>query len=439
MNPRTFVLFALLTGSLAFGDRPAAQSLTYAIQGARIVPVSGAPVDRGTVVFRDGIVIAVGPAASVPAGAQVIDGAGLTVYPGLIDMGSTRGLSLPAPPRAENPRTTEDVERVKADYLRRTPFRAADVVDPGSIALARAAAAGITAVLATPDGDAFRGQSALISTALPPDEPQIGAVADARKPALVVQSPVALHIAFSERPAGGNAYPNSLMGVIAFVRQTWLDAQDYARRAPTSSSGAGYDPVLDALQAALGGRMPVAFQANTATEILRVLDMARAFALKPVITGGLESDRVIDELKAADARVVLSLNFPTRPVPLAPDADESLLVLRTRAHAPAVAAALQKAGVPFVFASAGLENPADFRIHAARTVTQGLPPDRALAALTIDAARLAGAADRLGTIEPGKAASLLVMSGDLFDEKATVKHVFVHGVPVNLDLPPARP
>lgn len=415
-----------------------AQGALHAIRGARIVPVSGPVIEGGTVVVRDGLIAAVGAGVAVPPGAQVVDGAGLTVYPGLIDMGSAAGLALPPAPRAENPRTTEDVERVKADYLRRAHFRAADVVDPASPALARAAAAGVTAILATPNGDAIRGQSALITTALPPDDPQIGAVADPRKQPLVLRSPVALHVTFSERPAGGNAYPNSLMGVIAFVRQALLDGQHYGRAANAPAAGAAYDPALDALQPALAGHLPVAFQADTAAEILRALEMAKSFSLQPMVTGGREAGLVVDELKAADARVVLSLNYPTRPESLAPDADEPLPTLRARAQAPATGASLAKAGVPFAFASAGLENPTDVVKNAARAVQQGLARERALAALTLDAARMAGVADRMGSIEVGKLANLVLTSGDLFDEKAEVKHVFVHGWPVSLDTPRSR-
>lgn len=434
-TPRRWVL-ALICAAALMGTALRAQGALYAIQGARIVPVSGPAIDRGTVVIRDGVIAAVGAGVAAPAGAQVIDGTGLTVYPGLIDMGSAAGLALPPAPRADNPRTTEDVERVKADYLRRAHFRAADVVDPASPALARAAAAGITAVLATPDGDAIRGQSALITTALPPDEPQISAVADFRKGPLVLRAPVALHITFSERPAGGNAYPNSLMGVIAFVRQALLDGQHYGR---AKAASAVYDPALDALQPALAGQLPVAFQADTPAEILRALEMARSFSLQPIITGGREAGQVAGELKAANARVIVSLNYPTRPESLAPDADEPLTALRARAQAPAAAAALDKAGVPFVFASAGVEDPADVVKNAAKAVQQGVGRERALAALTLDAARMAGVADRMGSIEVGKLANLVVTSGDLFDEKSAVKHVFVHGWPVNLDPPRPRP
>ena len=410
----------LLTDTQMLHAQP---SYIYAIHGARIVPVSGPVIDNGTIVVREGIISAVGASATVPAGAQIFEGKGLTVYPGLIDLGTTVGLDMPAVPRAENPQTTEDVERVKAEYLLRAQFRAADHVNPLASALAPVAAAGITSILATPSGDAIRGQSALINTILPADEPQIGAVADARKGPMVIRTPVALHVTFSERPAGGNAYPNSLMGVIAFVRQSFLDAQHYQQVQVTAGgsdgvrAGAHYQPALDALQPALAGRLPVAFRGQSAREIRRALDMATQFKLSPIITDGLEADQVTAELKAANARVIVSLNFPTRPSILAPDADEPLRTLRTRANAPKVPAALQKAGVVFGFESAGLSDPKDFVKHAARTVQNGLSREEALKALTLQAATIAGAADRLGSLEVGKIANMLVTEGDLFDAR----------------------
>jgi imidazolonepropionase-like amidohydrolase len=418
----------------------------YAIQGARIVPVSGAVIDSGTIVFVDGVITAVGAKVSVPAGAQVLAGQGLTVYPGLIDMGSTAGLVIPAAPRVENPEARVDVERVKANYLLRAQLRAADLVDPTAAALRQAARAGITSVLATPSGDAIRGQSALITTALPEDEPQIGAVADERTSLMVLKTPVALHVTFSRQPAGGNAYPNSLMGVIAFVRQAFLDAQHVAAVQKPLEGGAGpptsggafrphYQPAFEAMQPALAGRLPVAFEGETAREILRGLDMAKSFTLDPIITNGREAGEVAADLKAANARVILSLNYPTRPEHLAPDADEPLRALRDRANAPKTAAALATAGVPFAFATAGLNEPADFVKHAAKAVQSGLSREDALRALTLQAATIAGAADRLGSLETGKIANLVVTEGDLFEEKMQIKHVFVGGRPVNIEAP----
>jgi imidazolonepropionase-like amidohydrolase len=419
---------------IAAGSRQA--PVVYAIQGARVVPVSGAVIENGTVVFRDGVITAVGADVTIPADAQVIAGKGLTVYPGLIDMGSTVGLNLPPVPRAENPRTTEDVERVKAAYLLRAQLRAADYVDPTAVALARAAAAGITSVLATPAGDAIRGQSALINTALPPDQPQIGAVADERKGAIVVRAPVALHVTFSERPGGGNAYPNSLMGVIAFVRQALLDAQHWTAVQKAGPAAVRQpDRTFEALQPALAGRLPVAFEGETAREILRGIEMAKAFKLNALVTNSREADQVVDDLKSADARVIVSLNYPTRPQNLAPEADEPLRTLRARANAPKTPAALAKAGVPFAFSTSGLGDPRDFIKNAARAVENGLSREDALTALTLRAATIAGADDRLGSLEAGKMANVLVTDGDLFDAKMQIKHVFVEGRPVNLDLP----
>jgi imidazolonepropionase-like amidohydrolase len=441
---KRFSVLAALVALCSFGLNAQTSSI-IAIQGARIVPVQGRPIDSGTIVFRDGLIAAVGAAAAVPAGATVIAGKSLTVYPGLIDMGTTTGIEMPPAPRAENPQTTEDLERVKADYLLRAPLRAADFVTPNATALARAAAAGLTSLLATPGGDAFRGQSALINTALAPDEPQIGAVADERRGALVLRTPVALHVTFSNNPAGGNAYPNSLMGVVAFVRQAFLDAQHYqaAQRfaentaaPPTRRLAARppYEPALEALQPALARRLPVAFRGDTAREILRALELTKSFKLDAIVTGGREADQVAADLKAADARVILGLDFPKRPAALAPDADESLSTLRARANAPRTAAALAKAGVPFAFASGTLEDPRDFIKNAAKAVQSGLSGDDALRAMTLQAATIAGAADRVGSLEVGKLANVLVTDGDLFADKTMVKHVFVEGRAVNLDV-----
>lgn len=400
---------------------------TYAITGARIVPVSSAPIDNGTVVFSGGVITAVGAGVAVPPGAITIAGKGLTVYPGLIDMGSSAGLEAPAIPRAENPQTTEEVERVKRDTLLRPQLRAADHMNPAAAALASAAASGITAMLATPGSDGIRGQSALVLTAAGDDLPQIGALADERRGAIVVKTPVALHVGTADRPAGGDAYPNSLMGLIAFNRQAFLDAQWYQQaKAPPHSAA------LEAMQAAIAGRMPVAFRAPTSREVLRALEMAKAFKLDPIITAARQVDEVSADLKAANARVIYSLNFPTRRPSLAPDADEALSVLRDRANAPKGPAALDQAGILFAFESSGLSEPKDFLKNAQKTVAGGLSKDAALKALTLNAATLAGAGDRLGSLDRGKIANVIVTEGDLFEEKTTIKHVFVNGRPIRI-------
>ena len=419
----SFVFFVLVSAPSAQQEA----SYSYAITGARIVPVSSSPIDNGTVVFTGGVITAVGTNVTVPPGAITITGKGLTVYPGLIDMGSAAGLDAPAIPRAENPQTTEEVERVKRDAMLRAHLRAADHMNPAAPALTKAAEAGITAMLATPGSDGIRGQSALVLTTIGADLPQIGALADDRRGPLVVRTPVALHVGVADRPAGGDAYPNSLMGNIAFNRQAFLDAQWYQQAKARPHSAA-----LEAMQPALAGRMPVAFRATTEREILRSLDMAKAFKLDPIITAARQVEDITADLKAANARVIYSLNFPTRRPSLAPDADESLSVLRDRANAPKGPAALDKAGLLFAFESSGLSDPKDFVKNAQKTVAAGLSKDAAIKALTINAATIAGAADRLGSLDKGKIANVIVTEGDLFDEKTTLKHVFVNGREVKL-------
>ncbi|MBY0497652.1 MAG: amidohydrolase family protein [Cyanobacteria bacterium] len=421
-----FVFFVLKDTIVAQQEAP----FTYAITGARVVPVSSAPIDNATVVFSGGTITAVGTSVTVPPGAITIAGKGMTVYPGLIDMGSSAGLEAPAVARAENPQTTEDLERVKHDTLMRPHLRAADHMNPASPALLKAAQAGITAELATPGSDGIRGQSALVLTSLGADAPQIGALADERRGPLVLKAPIALHVGTADSPAGGEVYPNSLLGLIAFNRQAFLDAQWYQQARPKP-----YAPALDAMGPALAGRLPVAFRASASRDVLRALDMARMFKLDPVITAARQVEGVAADLKAANARVIYSLNFPTRRVSLAPDADEPLSVLRDRANAPKGPAALERAGILFAFESAGLSEPKDFLKNAQKTVANGLSKESAIKALTLNAATLAGAADRLGSLDKGKIANVIVTDGDLFDDKTTLKYVFVKGRPITL--PPA--
>jgi imidazolonepropionase-like amidohydrolase len=322
--------------------------------------------------------------------------------------------------------------------------RAADSVRVDDAELTRMAAAGITSVLALPAGDVISGQSALVNVAAPPDEPQIGNIVEQRRGLIVVKTPVAVHVSFPNQPRpGGNAYPNSLMGVIAFVRQAFLDAQHFGEVVRSSDRAAkaalADDPALEALQPAVEGKVPVAFEANQPREILRALKLAKELKLQAIVTGGREAAAVAADLKSQNVRVVYSLNLPQRPRHLAPDADETLEALKVRADAPKVPGELAKAGVMFAFGSAGLTDPKDFVRNASKAVKAGLAQDAAIRALTISAATMAGVGDQLGSIEMGKVANLIVTDGNLFDEKTTIKRVFVEGRSVSLDMTPAAP
>lgn len=412
----------------------------YAIRGAKIVSVSGPDIASGTVVIRNGMIEAVGASVQLPEAAHIVDGSGLTVYPGLIDMTNSSGsdLQINRQPPA-NLRTTEEVERWKRNLILTPAVSAAEHLREAP-ELTRLASAGITNVLSVPPGAVVRGRSALVNVVAPVDEHPIGNVGDYRVGIQVVRTPVALHIDPSAN-VGGGGYPVSLPGVLAFLKQTFLDAQHQqlvARKAAQSTAvRPAYDPALEALQPALEGRLPVAFEANASREILRALEMAREFKLTPMITGGREADQVADTLKARNVHVIYNVNYPQRSRMLPPDADESVEVLRARANAPKVPAALQKAGVTFAFSATGINQPREFVRNVGRAVREGLPADAAVRALTLNAAKIAGADARLGSIDKGKLANLIVTQGDLFDERMQIKHVFVEGRMVPVEDAPA--
>jgi phosphohistidine swiveling domain-containing protein len=455
------ILVATLTFTITGGAAPAA--LTYAIKGAKIVTVSGAVIENGTVIMRDGVIQAVGASATIPADAVVIDGAGLTAYPGLIDMASSAPLEATAPDSQDafggrgggrgggggpSFATLEEADRAKRAAILRPDYQAAQNLVESSDALGQMAQAGITSVLAVPSQGIFKGQSALVNTVYPPEDPQISTVADYRRGLAVVKAPVAQHVNIGGR-GGGTGYPNSLLGTIAFTRQGFLDAQ-WQRDATAiyeKTGGRGprplVEPSLDALKPVFSKQMPVAFDANEGREIDRSLLMAKDFGLDPIIVGGAGAATRLTELQKAGAKVIYGVNF--RNVSGAPGGGggggggrgggggDSLRILQMLADAPKVPAMLAKAGIPFAFTGGGTMLASEFVRNAARTVKEGgLTPEAALKAMTIDAARIAGAADRVGSIEQGKIANIVVMDGDVFEGNTRVRHVFIDGRPIEI-------
>ena len=429
----------------------------YAIEGAKIV-TADATIDKGNVIMRDGLIDAVGPSAAVPADAVVVDGSNMTVYPGLIDMSNTTAGEMPAPPA--NPAaqaaaegrgggrgrggnggpapTWADAERAKREALLNPDFDAASHVKLEGPDMQRLAAAGITTVLAVPSAGLFRGTSALVNVVAPPDRDDVSRVADYRRGEVVIASPVAEHVTFSGR-GGGPGYPAALLGDIAFVRQAFSDAQwqKTARTwaaSHTNQPRPDFEPALDALVPALDRRMPVSFEAGELREILRALAMAKEFNLDPIITGGIEADQAAADLKAANARVILTVATPAEGGRGGRgNAEIPMRVQRMRQNLPKVPAALDKAGVLYAFSSEGLQNPSDFVKDVARAVHDGgLTEQQALRALTVNAAKIAGAADRVGTLAKGQIANALVVDGDLFSGQAHIKQVFIEGRPVDI-------
>jgi imidazolonepropionase-like amidohydrolase len=419
-----FILFSVCAGS--------AQTRTdvYAITNARIVTVSGAPIEKGTVVVRDGLIEAVGANASVPPDARVLDGAGLTVYPGFFD--ALTNLGLQAPQQQRPPGTGGQGGGAQQQQQTQAPSSNSnyptglqpevsvfDQLRGGDAQFETSRNAGFTTALTVSRDGVFNGQSAVINLAG-------DSVSD-----LVIKSPFAEHFTFRTIPG---AYPVSLLGTFSAFRQMLLDAQrlqelqkTYAAN-PRGMKRPEIDKSLEALYPVLSGAMPIVFNANTEREIVRALDLQKEFKLNAIIAGGQEAWKVAPRLKEQNVAVLLSLNFPKRTAAASPDADpEDMETLRFRAETPRGASRLALAGVRFAFQTGGLTNLGDFFTNAAKTTENGLAPEAAIRAMTIAPAQIFGVDNRLGTIETGKIANLTVVRGDILGKEKTVTHVFVDG------------
>jgi imidazolonepropionase-like amidohydrolase len=414
---------------------------TYAITNARIVTVSGPVIERGTVVIRNGLIAAAGANVSAPPDARVIDGAGLTVYPGLIDSYTNLGLPEPAPSpspggggaggffflQQQQQRPATGPNSTQPAGLQ-PEVMVEDVIRTGGNEIESWRSAGVTTALTLPRSGIWMGQSALIN--LSGETPQ----------QMIVRSPVAMHVGFT--PLRTGTYPGSLLGVFSSLRQMMLDAQRYRdsleiyERNPRGTRRPDTDRSLAALIPVVEGRMPVVMLANSEREINRALDLANEFKLKLIIAGGLEADKVVDRLAKQNVPVLLSLNLPRRTMTAMPEADpEPLRVLRERVAAQQTAGKLAKAGVRFGFQSGSMTNSSELIANANKTIENGLQPLDALRAFTIWPAEILGVKDQLGSIEVGKIANLTVTRGDLFDRNSRISHVFIDGRPVDLRPP----
>jgi imidazolonepropionase-like amidohydrolase len=437
------IVALLLVAAVAGGEEPQ----YFAIRNARIVPGGGPAIENGVVVIRGGLIAAVGANPIIPPAALVIDGKGLTVYPGLIDALSTLGLpeaapattpgtprtvapppSTPSPPGAE-PQPPQGPE----DRPHTTPWVcAADLVSPADPRLEAARAAGFTSAMVVPPRGNIAGYGALIN------------LAGERPGQMVVKTPVALYTTFTVM-ANWRRYPGSLIGIIAYLKQTFMDARYYqqawaAYRAEVNGNRRpAYDRALEGLEPVVAGRAPVLLAAQTEVQIRRYLELGRQFGLPFLLYGVHEGYTVAPVIAQSRAPVLVSAKWPARARELDPENPESLRTLRLRDRAPSTPVALEKAGVRFAFYSDGISSYKEMLRNVKKAIDAGLPAEAALRALTLTPAQLFGVADSLGSIEPGKIANLVVADGDLFAEKTRIKYVFVDGKKFTVPEGEARP
>jgi imidazolonepropionase-like amidohydrolase len=381
-----------------------------AITNARIHPVTAATIDRGTIVIRGGSIEAVGANLQTPAGATVIDAAGADVYPGWIDGRTTLGLAEPGG------NTFYDVnEMLEFNQV----LRAIVAYKADSDAIPVARANGVTSAAVVPSGGLFGGQTAVVNL----DGWTFEEAALRSAAGVSFQLPtVGRQGGFGPNPDRNRDYAELKKERDARLERagSLLErARGYAR---TPKGERVIDWSLEALVPVVERRVPLLTFADRETEIREAVAFGDKHGVRIVVTGGMESPLVAPLLKEKNIPVILGEVFelPTRD---------------DMGHAESYAAAgrLAQAGVKFAFGTGGYQNIRLLPYNAAISVAWGLPRDEAIKALTINAAEILGVADRIGSIEPGKLANLVVAKGDPLEIRTEITHVFINGKSVGID------
>lgn len=386
---------------------PAAAGEAIAITNARIFPVAGAPIERGTLVIRAGRIAAVGAAVPVPANARVIDATGKIVTPGWIESATQIGIvEIQSGADGTTDQATTDKELSAA-------FDVVDGFNGESTVIPVTRVEGITRAVVVPtgSGQVLLGKGAMFD------------LSGAQVPASVVKAPVAVFANLGE--AGAAAAGGSRVSAMLRLREALQDALDFernglawaaARRRPYARGRLD----LEALQPVVRGEVPLAITANRASDLLAALRLADEFNLKLVLMGAVEGWRIADQLAARQVAVVV------KPLADIPTFDALGATLENPAR-------LSRAGVKVILSSFDTYNARNLRQEAGNAIAYGMDRDAALRAVTLDAARAWGVEARLGSLETGKDADAVVWSGDPFELTTRAEHVFIAGREVSLD------
>jgi imidazolonepropionase-like amidohydrolase len=391
-----------LAGLLLTAAEPAAAQ-PIAIVGGRVHPVSGPVIENGTIVMDRGRITAVGANVPLPVGARVIDAKGKWVTPGLINALTALGVSeVDAVP------TTQDTN-AQGEHGIAAAHRVWDGLNPASPLWAPARNEGITSVVVVPGGGLVAGQAAVADTA------------GVNRAALLRRAPVAMAASIRARTAGAASRGDLLLR----LRRLFDDARAYGARKAAFERAATRDFVvsrqhLEAMQPVLAGRQPLLVAVDRAADIQALLDLAREYAIKVIVQGGTEAWRVAPALAAAKVPVL------TAALDNIPSSFDALAARQENAGL------LRRAGVAVVVTAGAVEafNVRNVKQHAGNAVAYGLSWDEALRAITLAPAEAFGVADTIGSLAPGKAANVVVWSGDPFEFSTRVEHVFVKGEPV---------
>jgi imidazolonepropionase-like amidohydrolase len=396
------------------GDTPSRGA--FAIRSVHIVTVSGPEIENGTVVVRDGKIEALGTNVSIPAGAQIIEAGGLWIYPGMIDAGTSLGL-VEVGQGAPGTVDTTEIGDLNPNA------KAIVAVNPHSAHIGVTRVDGVTTVVTLPLGGLISGQAAIINLA--GTAPLKMAVVPYA--ALVINYP---RVATAGGEFFSNQQPNTNLSEVLSanerqltqIRKMLRDAEAYGRAQEAYAKDKTLprpdrNVILEALVPYVRSERPVVFRADRESEIRGAIKFAAESKLKPIILGGDDAWKTISLLKEKDVPVILTgiLDLPIRE-------DDFYDALYENA------AKLKQAGVRFCI-STGNSGAAvrNLPLYAGMAAAFGLPRAEALKAVTLYPAQIMNIADRLGSIEVGKIANLVVTDGDLLEARTHVRHLFIDG------------
>jgi imidazolonepropionase-like amidohydrolase len=420
---------------------------TYAITNANITQAPGRKIDKGTVVVKDGLIVSVGKDIKPPADAIIIKGDSLFLYAGFIDGLSRTGVTKPKEEQGASRERPKDPGNPTPEAAGITPQNDVRLsLNPADKTVEDLRAIGFGTVQSVPYGGMFPGAASIV----------LLTGKDADEMVLVGRSAMAAELASAQR-----VYPNTVIAVMAKFREMYRQAQQaktYESMYASNRAGLNRPPsdkLLEALYPVIDKQLPVAFKAEKYLESQRILALQNEFGFPLQIADLKEGWDAIARLKAANTKVFLSLDLPEDKnfekkadakgdkkegdkkesdkkddKPSKPDPEHDALEKRKTDAIKmytSQAAEFQKAGVTFGF-SAFTVKTSDIQKNLRRMIAAGLTEDQALAALTTNAALLLGLSDRLGTVDAGKIANLVLSDKPYFNEKAKVRYVFVDGV-----------
>jgi imidazolonepropionase-like amidohydrolase len=388
-----------------------------AFTNATIVKDASTTIQKGTLVIRDGRIVSVGTNVTIPSDAVIVDCSGKFIYPSFIDAYSTYGMPQPQRSqagfdfRAPAQLTSNQKGAYGWNQALRTDIEGARVFAADDSKAKPLRDAGFGTVGAHhPDGIA-RGTGIVATLANDADNK------------VILKEKATAHFSFS-KGTSSQSYPSSLMGSIALLRQTFLDADWYK----TNPREEGVNLSLKYFNEQRN--LPQVFEANDKWQALRADKLGDEFGVQYVIKAGGNEYQRIEDMKATKATFILPLNFPA-PMDVDDPAEMRFVGIDQLKHwelAPTNPAAFEKAGIPFCLTATDLSNPSEFLPNLRKAVEHGLTEKAAIEALTKTPASLLGVSDMVGSLDAGKIANFMIASAPVFSEKATIHTHYIQGV-----------